>query len=206
MDRTRFLRLWTTLFDNQAAFDAQTVWVHIATHYAGEGRFYHNQDHIGFCLQQLDKISSRLGSPAEVEMALWFHDVIYRINSDSNEADSANFFCQLVGTSSDCLQRRDRIAELIMDTTHQNPPASQDGCYLADIDLSSLGRPWEAFLQDSRNVRRESPHLSDEDYNAAQRKFFQMLLSRPHLFHTQHFRDHLEQQARYNLTRVLSAS
>ncbi|WP_426417758.1 HD domain-containing protein [Aestuariirhabdus sp. LZHN29] len=206
MDKLRFTRLWNSLFGIDAKTPAENAWREIAHYYALKDRFYHTGEHITFCLQQFDEACTHLEAAREVEMALWFHDIIYQMDSEKNEADSADFFCQLVGDKQNCLKARDRIASLIMDTTHKSAPASIDGRYLADVDISSLARPWEEFLQDSLNVRKESPHLSDVDYKAGQRKFFQSLLNRPHVFYTQYFRQHSEQQARDNLEKMLTLS
>lgn len=204
MDQQRFIQLWDNLFNQQAANSGAQAWETIADYYALQDRFYHTGEHICFCLSQFDKIAPLLSSTYEVETALWFHDIVYEMDSDCNEASSAQLFCQLVGGNTVVRDIRDRVAQLIMDTTHKEPPSSADGGYLADIDISSIGLPWEEFLKDSLNVRKESPHLSDAEYQDGQRCFFEGLLSKPSIFYTEYFRLRYERQARFNLHRLLN--
>ncbi|MCL6414833.1 hypothetical protein MIB92_04160 [Aestuariirhabdus sp. Z084] len=203
MDQKRFIKLWQDLLANSSATPAEKAWLKITEYYSLKDRFYHTGDHICFCLTQLDQVIGELDNAQEVEMALWFHDVIYQMGSDSNEADSATLFCQLIGKNSALTGVRKRVSQLIMDTTHDTEPQTKDGCYLADIDISSLGLPWEEFLKDSDNVRKESPHLDDPAYRSGQRRFFESLLSKSSIFYTDYFYQRYELQARDNLSKLL---
>ncbi|MEX0916377.1 MAG: hypothetical protein WDZ60_10810, partial [Wenzhouxiangellaceae bacterium] len=53
--------------------------------YSENGRHYHTADYISACLRHLDGCADELTFPREVEIALWFHDEIYKPHSSKNE-------------------------------------------------------------------------------------------------------------------------
>ncbi len=56
--------------------------------------------------------------PAEVELALWFHDAVYRTFRKDNELQSAvwaNDFLEANGAKKDCVAR---VRALVMATAH----------------------------------------------------------------------------------------
>ena len=55
----------------------------------GMGRHYHTLSHLEACLREFDDARGLAMRPAEVEFALWFHDVIYRSWRRDNELQSA---------------------------------------------------------------------------------------------------------------------
>jgi predicted metal-dependent HD superfamily phosphohydrolase len=138
-----------------------------------------------------------------IELALWFHDVVYQPDAPDNEMASAERFKRsALETMSDDLVRQ--VHRLIMATTHENPPASIDEQFVVDIDLSSFGLPWDRFSQDSRNVRREFPHLNDREFARSSGKFLSRLLDRPGVYSTPFFKARLEETARENLRRQIA--
>ena len=53
------------------------------------------KSHITACLTTYDRAASTLGVNDAVEMALWFHDVIYVAGQTDNETRSADLFQSL---------------------------------------------------------------------------------------------------------------
>ena len=80
-----------------------------------------------------------------------------------------------------------KVSVLIMYTRHLRPPRDIDAQVLVDIDLSSLGKPWEGFIIDSQRVREEYSHIPDKDFRIGRGMFFQKLLMRPTVYLTQYF-------------------
>ncbi|MEA5468385.1 hypothetical protein VB714_05850 [Spirulina sp. 06S082] len=56
--------------------------------YREKHRYYHTLQHIEECLILYDRLPTK--SPT-VEIALWFHDVIYNPQGPNNEMQSANY-------------------------------------------------------------------------------------------------------------------
>ena len=101
------------------------------------------------------------------------------------------------------LARVRRICRLIMTTTHRERPEGGDERFIADIDLSSLAKPWPHFLADGDKLRAEEPAKSDEDYFRAKVRFHRGLLQRERLFNTVPFQLRCEAGGRENLQRYL---
>ena len=198
MDRTRFEALWRRCIGAGAG----AVFDELDALYREPHRRYHTAAHIEHCLGQLDLAAGRMDEPDAVEMALWFHDAIYDVPGPENELRSAELFAErAAGRGSE--QFRSKVHRLIMATCHLDPPpATLDESFMVDIDLSSFGLPWEEFLRDSRAVRAELPHLTDDEFHPRQRKFLESLASRPVFCFTEFFRDRHEARARANIERL----
>lgn len=197
----RFGELWERCLLDGVLAPYRHPWRELTSHYNGPYRFYHTLSHITYCLQQFDQVSHKMAEPDAVEMALWFHDVIHSPSAD-NEAMSKALFSQL-GQGCFSITYVTQVGQLIMVTTHQAPPAHQDAAFVCDIDLSSLGAPWEIFLSDSRALRMEQNHYPEEQFYRGKLSFFQSLLGRPRIFYTDYFRNKFEKIARQNILRYM---
>ena len=51
-------------------------------------RAYHTLQHLGECIDAFDAAIDLAVHPAEVEIALWFHDAVYDVARHDNEARS----------------------------------------------------------------------------------------------------------------------
>ena len=198
LDRQRFEGLWSRSIGD----DAAEVFDELVALYAEPHRAYHTAAHIVHCLRQFDLAADRMNEPDAVEMALWFHDAIYEIAAKDNELRSAELFAALAGgRGSEAF--RASVHGLIMATTHLDPPPrTLDESFMLDIDLSSFGRPWEEFMDDSRAVRAELAHVSDAEFTSRQKKFLERLAARPVFCFTEFFRDRHESRARENIERL----
>lgn len=170
----------------------------LAEHYSGPGRYYHNLNHVSQCLGVMDEVRELLMDPDSVELALWFHDVVYDPGSRDNELRSALFFDCRLGVHLPTV-RADDIHAMIMATVHPSTAEGHDEQFVADIDLSGLGLPWFEFLSDTELLRMECPHLSNSEFQLGALGFFKKLLMRPSIYLTGYFRDNYEDQARRNL-------
>ncbi|WP_163834015.1 HD domain-containing protein [Spartinivicinus ruber] len=203
MMQRRFCKLWSRTVADNNDHDASTVFNRIYSYYDSNERYYHSTDHIKFCLEQFDQVSQFLTAPDAVEMAIWFHDVIYERGACDNEFQSAMFFKEYVAEK---LKPKfaDQVYDLILDTTHKHTPSTLDGQYLADIDLSSMALPWQDFLRDSTNVRAECSHLCDSEFYPKQLAFLESLLKRETFFFTEYFQQRYGTQAQENLQRLIN--
>lgn len=201
MLQQRFVALWQRASMRDAATDPDAVWDELAKHYAEPHRHYHTEQHLAFCLQQLDLAGERIPQPTLVEMAVWFHDVIYRPGQRDNELRSTEWF---QGHAAGVMpaDHIETVLDLIMATTHREQVDEPEQQFICDIDLASFGRPWEDFVRSSAAVRAEHA-LSDEEFYRGERAFLSNLLKRPRIFLTDFFYHRYEQQARSNITRLV---
>ena len=174
----------------------------IAARYSEPHRAYHNLQHVVACLQQASTIRPRLEAPAEVELALWYHDVVYDPHRGDNEERSAAFAAEQLRSLPPGVV--ESTGSLILSTKHPSAPATSDGRFVVDIDLSILGAPPEAFDDYDAAIRREYRWVPAPLYRRQRRAILQAFLDRDRIFATDHFAAILESQARANLTRSIT--
>ncbi len=198
------LERWNTLCRRLGiAADGATYNELIAAH-AQKHRAYHTLEHIAACLHHLDTVRDTLDKPDEVEMALWFHDAIYEPFSSTNEEDSAEW-------AADWLQDRGaekpvftRIADHILATKSHETPASLDGQFMLDIDLSILGTRADIYDEFELNIRREYKRVPGFIFRKKRKAILEGFLERDAIYATDYFREKLETTARINLVRAVS--
>jgi len=204
MDKQRFEKLWLRCARDGAAAKPQQCFAQVQQHYNEPHRRYHTPAHITHCLTQFDAARTRMQLPDTVELAIWYHDVIYDVGAADNELQSA----QLLRRHAQGVIPQELVQcvhDLIMVTVHgRQQPATPDQGYMVDIDLSSFGLPWARFLRDSVAVREEFPHMSDAQFYPRQREFLSSLLARESFCITAFFRKRHETRARANITRYLA--
>lgn len=198
----RFGRLWQRCLSPGAVDDHRAVWERVAARYAEPHRVFHATRHLVHLLPQFDLIAAQLAHPDRVEMALWFHDVVFEPGARDNEARSAAYFVDAAGgrMAPDFVQG---VVDLILQTTHRDAPGAADDRYLRDIDLSTFGCPWERFLDNSAAVKAEFAG-PEEAYRRGERAFLESLLQRERIFLTDFFHARYEARARDNIRRFLA--
>ena len=202
MTRKRFSELWNRHLFAGHSPESDAVYDEVWCRYSEDHRRYHSPVHIGFCLAQLDLAKHLMKDADAVEMALWFHDLIYEPGALDNERRSAQRFIELA------LARLrpvfvDDVQKLILATIPGRSPERRDEKYMVDIDLSSFALPWPAFKRDSRLVREEFAQLPDRAFYAAHLQFLQLLLDRPRFYFTDFFRERMERAAIRNVKRYV---
>ena len=202
MDRDRFIALWVRCLEAGKADDAEVVFSTVLTYYCEPHRKYHTSQHIDHCLEQFDKASTHAEQPDAVELAIWFHDIIYNVPTKDNELKSAELFRRLTEDRIDPVLGQN-VYDLILITMHKVWPIRSDEQLLVDIDLSSFALPWEQFREDSQNVREEFSDKSDQEFYSSHVKFIRSLLNRPSFFTSTFFRAQYELNARKNIEELL---
>ena len=197
----RFQTLWRDCLLPDAADRSAEIHQRLVRGYGESQRYYHTLEHIDHCLGMFDDCHTLLQAPAAVELAVWFHDVVFEPGQPDNELRSAELYRDFArGVHSENLI--DHVYGLIMATLHNGFALEGiDVEYIVDIDLSSFGLTWDEFLRDSENLRRENPHLEDKAYYRNQGYFQARLLERPRFFLSDFFYQRYETQARSNLAR-----
>ena len=203
MDKQRFISLWRRCQTGGGhGADAGEIFKEVHAYYPDPGRHYHTPKHIEHCLKQFDLAVGHMDDADSVELAIWFHDLVFDVSSKDNELKSANRFVELANDSMDP-EFKSKVHALIMATAHPRLPKTNDEEFMLDIDLSSFGLPWDDFVRDSNAVREEAPQLSDAEFFPGQRAFLESLVSRKHFYFTDFFRSRIEDTARSNIKRHL---
>jgi len=192
--RALLFRRWTGLC-LRLGLDGASEWESIRDHYDKPQRAYHNLTHIADCLRQLDQCVEAVQDPDALEMAIWFHDVIYDPRSSENELKSAEMAESFLSATT----LGPTVRELILATRHQHEPREGDAALIVDIDLSILGSVSSEYRRYASAIRAEYSFVPDDQYAAGRTKILSNFLKRPHLFSLPSFRDTLESTARTNL-------
>ena len=172
--------------------------------YSQSGRYYHNAQHILACLEHLDRISDRLEFPLEVELALWFHDAIYKVFSNDNEQKSAQWARDFLVVNGAQGAAASRVYDLIIATQHNAPATTQDAAWLVDIDLSILGRPAAVYEQFESDIRREYRMVPWFLYRKKRAEILSGFLAREKIYINEPFSTEWEEQARCNMQAAIT--
>lgn len=141
--------------------------------------------------------------PAEVEMALWFHDAIYDIPGQGNEERSAAWAHEALLQAGAAPAAADRVKQLVLATRHDALPAGRDEQLLVDIDLAILGAELDRFDEYERQIRQEYRYVPGFLFKRKRRQILQTFLDRPTLYSTPVLSSQFEAPARANLRRAI---
>ncbi len=144
-------------------------------------RHYHSRQHLRDSLRRLRAVRGCAREPVLVELALWFHDAVYRADRSDNEEQSAHWARR-------CLLETGADTEMA-DTV--------------DIDLAILGAPRRAYHRYQQAIRDEYAWVPEVLYQKGRAKILRRLLGREKIYTTELFSQRLERRARANLTREL---
>jgi predicted metal-dependent HD superfamily phosphohydrolase len=200
MDEVRqaFLREWADTWEwlGILAPDVQPL----LTRYTEAHRHYHNAAHVVTCLGELHGIGAPLAGDdrGALDLALFFHDVLYDPQRKDNEEASAVFAHHfLAGLVEPPLAKQ--VARLVRITDHRHPPAAPDEGLVIDADLSILGQPRAVFTAYEQAIRKEYAHVPDRAFRAGRAKVLEHFLAQPRIYSTDPFFERYEVPARENL-------
>ena len=168
----------------------------IVQRYDEPHRRYHNQEHIAHCLAEFRAAPKLAENPAEVELALWLHDVIYDPKKPDNEEQSAEFAREL------CREARTedwRVVKLILATKHSAAPLTEDERLVVDIDLAILGQDEDRFWRYEREIREEYAFVPEDVFRTKRAEILEKFLERERIYATDFFFGKYEETARRNL-------
>lgn len=175
----------------------------LVARYGEPQRRYHTMEHIESCLALLDRFRSLARRPAEVELALWFHDAVYEPHRTDNEGRSAELARRVLLAAGVSREAVDRIAAYIL-ATKGHDVVEGDGALVLDIDLSILGASEEEFERFDRHIREEYIHVPDPLYREGRRRVLEGFSKRRRIYRLEPFFDAFETQARRNLERKIA--
>ncbi|MCV2885970.1 hypothetical protein OE749_14855 [Aestuariibacter sp. AA17] len=190
---------WLNLVANLAFSDNMETFHQIMGAYSEKSRRYHAVTHLQSVLECLDKSVSLAEYSDEVELALWFHDAVYKVFSRTNESDSANWASEFLEKNGACEAVRKRVFSLVMATAHNSCPNSVDEKLIVDIDLSVLGQSKAVYKAFSDGVRQEYRRVPSFIYRRKRKAILASFLRRDHIFYFELFQEAYENAARENI-------
>ncbi len=178
-------------------------------------RFYHTIDHVADVLAHLDFASQHADElkqiPASdrqnfidmIELAIWYHDVVYDATRHDNEALSADNMttaAQALGIPEDIIHKAQGA---ILITAHHADAKTLAEKIIVDCDLHVLGIDWDKFANNSSLIRREYAHVPDDAYVQGRAKGLATFITPDGIYKTDAFRARYEQKAVENIRRLI---
>jgi len=197
---------WNTLMsDLKVQDDKSSKWyTTMSTRYTEQWRHYHTLQHINELFLYYDTFQHKIQKQEDVQLAIWFHDLVYEPTKNNNEEESArlfNEFCQDATINSDI---NNNVFHYIMATkSHKALPADKDLLYFLDFDMAILGKSWEEYSLYAAQIRQEYIHFSEKDYCKGRTKVLISLKSGG-IYMTEEFKLEYEEKAKQNMEKEIS--
>jgi predicted metal-dependent HD superfamily phosphohydrolase len=174
------------------------AWSELHSRYSESHRRYHTLSHIDQMLAWFDVTGA---PPLDLELSIWYHDVVYDPQGSENELRSADLFArQFEGYVSDELCAD--VRRLILATDHRRDRTLMaDESLLIDIDLSILAAPEDEYDRYSSAIRQEYAFVPSDSYCRGRSAVMSKFLSQP-IFSNELFAS-MEATARANIQREL---
>jgi len=171
--------------------------------YAEPQRHYHTQRHLEECFARLEPVRAQAAYPAELDLALWYHDAVYAPRESDNEAGSADLAVRAMARAGLPGDSQARVRALVMATRHDALPAPSDAALLVDVDLGILAAAPGRFDEYERQVRAEYAWVPDVLFRRKRREVLEGFLARGRIYTSGAF-DADEAPARDNLVRSVA--
>ena len=194
---------WADLFrivsaDGASEDDRKYMWRQILKRYSEPHRKYHNMTHIDKCFSGCHFLfeNYRIYS---LELAILFHDIIYKPRKDDNEFQSAEFLREFMNVGSNN-QIVNAACGIIKRTNYTKKYVSKniiDQC-MHDIDFAIFAES-DDYVTYETNIRKEYDFVDDETYYKHRAKFLIGILEKKQIFYTPQYYDLYERLARENI-------
>lgn len=172
--------------------------------YSQPHRHYHNLKHIQQILDCLDEVRSQIQNITILQLATWFHDVVYNPRASDNEEQSIIFTSktlQKLNLSTESLEKVKTI--ILLTKTHQYFGCDRDIQTFLDADLSILGSTPLEYQAYMTAVRREYEWVSKQEYCLKRKTILEKILNQKRIYKTDYFYQKLETQARENIEKEI---
>ena len=124
--KKRFITTWMKVCGKGGA---KHLYERLVQAYSEPGRFYHTLDRIEQSLKELDEVREHAEHPDRIEIAIWFHDAVYRISDKGvakpdNEAQSAKWAERELRECMASEEVVSHVTDLILATRHDAVPGN----------------------------------------------------------------------------------
>ncbi|MBW4421877.1 MAG: hypothetical protein KME13_22100 [Myxacorys californica WJT36-NPBG1] len=196
--RNQWIALLQKLSVNSTS--ATPVFSDLVNAYSEPHRFYHTLDHIQSVLQWVDRLQPNAHDLPAIQLAVWFHDVVYDTRLQDNEEMSAAYAGQVLSALEIPNSTVERVSHLILATKHHVvEPTDSDAQILLDADLAILGAPPVQYKEYASAIRQEYAWVSEVDYRVGRCRVLEAFLERAQLYFTEFMVEELDEIARSNL-------
>jgi len=194
-------RIKENIFSNDVDEDYFKNYYQTLELYYTNKRFYHTLNHIKILLDSLHDFHITEVEKIKLELAIWFHDIIYNSKAKNNEEESINEFTKFaiyVGLNFDLNLE---INDIIFATRHKDTAQTRLQKIMCDVDLKEFA--FDNYIKNSNNIKKEFSHLTDKEWIKGRSDFLKTFINKEFIYYTDEYRDALEDTARINLKKEL---
>ncbi len=168
--------------------------------YSSFDRHYHTLEHIHQVLNAIATLQSYTKNLLSVQLAAWFHDIVYNTQAQNNEEKSAEYAEQLLTSLGIPLKQIAAVKSLILNTKHHQAARDDfDSQVLIDADLAILAANPRQYQEYSKAIRQEYAWVEESNYITGRTQILKIFLQRDRIYHTPLFCKIGEQAARNNI-------
>lgn len=203
MPTDTFLQLVNKYSNNNEL--ATNLWLEIFTKYSEPKRHYHTISHLEAVIADLTDVKDKIIDWDTTLFAVFYHDIIYKASSGTNESDSAKLAMQKLSEIGFPSEKVAKCANMIVATKAHELSEDPDTNYLLDADLAILGTNQFDYQKYSEQIREEYSIYPDFMYNPGRKKALLHFLQMEKIYKTASFLKKYEKQARVNISNELEA-
>ncbi len=183
---------------------ATQVFNQLVTAYSSPNRYYHNLQHIHHVLNTIQILQGYAQNLLAVQLAAWFHDIVYNPETNDNEEKSADYAEEIFRSLNIPVNTVNTVTRLILlSKNHQVAGDDLDGQVFIDADLAILAIQPDKYQEYAQAIRQEYAWMSEENYVIGRKKVLEQFLVRPQIYFTPLMLEFAEIPARVNLRNEL---
>lgn len=203
--RARFVALVERLRGSVEA--APAVFEQVNAAWNGPARAYHGSVHLSECLRELDRVQALAPAPDVLELALWYHDVVYRPTARDNEAASAKRLGEDALLSKIPSPAVEAAQALVLATALHGTSGPSDVAadFIRDIDLAIFGRDMLRVMEFESEIDEEYASVPRLARVLGRGRLLTKLLEAPTIYRTPSFRERYEAAARAHIRALLQS-
>ncbi|MBN3870387.1 hypothetical protein [Nostoc sp. JL33] len=168
--------------------------------YSTPGRHYHTLKHIDHVLSTIEILQGYTNNLAAVQLAAWFHDVVYDTEAQDNEERSADYAFELLSNLGIPESTITTVTRLILKTKdHQAAVDDYESQVLLDADLAILATNQVEYGEYAHAIRQEYGWVAEADYITGRQQVLERFLLRSHIYFTPLMLEFAEPSARGNI-------
>ena len=197
---------WQKLFSNlpSKSNSVNKIFWDLVIAYSHNNRFYQNLLHIQDVLNIASLLEPFADNFVAIQMAAWFHDIIYDPKAKDNEEKSAEYAFVSLSNLNVPSSVINYVYSMILDTRNHADPSTIDSQILLDSDLSILGSDQSKYKVYARAIRQEYSWVSDAEYRIGRKRVLKGFLQRDRIYFSDKAFQMLEIKARENMNAEIS--
>ncbi|MEH1778256.1 MAG: hypothetical protein V7K67_06480 [Nostoc sp.] len=168
--------------------------------YSTPGRYYHTLKHIDHVLNTIQILQGYTNNVAAVQLAAWFHDVVYDSQAQDNEERSADYASELLSNLGIPEIIITTVTHLILNTKHHQAAVNDyDSQVLLDADLAILATDPVQYGEYTYGIRQEYAWVAEKNYITGRQQVLEGFLKRSRIYFTPLMLEFAEPCARGNI-------